>query len=247
MKNVELGYRFYHQNIYPFIQGVPGTTRLNKVVEERFLPTSFSFNGVNIELENREQAREQILSNILKGYTQRRDIQPGDLVLDAGAFPGEFSIYAAKKGARVVALEPDPKNREKLRRNIRLNGDLRGEVIVLKYGLWSECTTVGLVEDGISSEIVETDDGSIETTTVEELVEWFGNFDFIKMDIEGAETRAVETVPSELDVFFSIASYHELEDQGRAAEIVEDKLEAKGFETETGFLNHLTTWGWKPQ
>lgn len=44
-----------------------------------------------------------------------------DLVLDLGANVGAFSVLAARLGAQVVAVEPDPRNVETLRENLDAN------------------------------------------------------------------------------------------------------------------------------
>jgi FkbM family methyltransferase len=48
-------------------------------------------------------------------------LRPGDLVLDIGANQGFFSCYAAQKGARVIAFEPDEKSFATLERNLARN------------------------------------------------------------------------------------------------------------------------------
>lgn len=58
----------------------------------------------------------------------QRSVEPGDCLLDVGAHIGTVAVAAALKGYRVVAVEPDPQNLRRLRRNVRLN---RVEVEVL--------------------------------------------------------------------------------------------------------------------
>ena len=51
-------------------------------------------------------------------------LKPGDVALDIGAYHGLHTVFMAKKvgpRGKVIALEPDPKNFEGLRANIRLN------------------------------------------------------------------------------------------------------------------------------
>jgi FkbM family methyltransferase len=48
-------------------------------------------------------------------------LRAGDLVLDVGANQGFFSCYAAQKGARVIAFEPDPTSFAMLERNLARN------------------------------------------------------------------------------------------------------------------------------
>jgi predicted RNA methylase len=48
-------------------------------------------------------------------------VQKGDVVIDAGAWIGDFSAYAAHKGATVYAFEPVNKTFQLLQRTARLN------------------------------------------------------------------------------------------------------------------------------
>lgn len=47
---------------------------------------------------------------------------PGSEVLDIGAYSGLFSIAAAKRGARPIAIEPMPTNVERIKANAGMNG-----------------------------------------------------------------------------------------------------------------------------
>ena len=55
-------------------------------------------------------------------YTKFFDVEPGELWLDFGAHIGSFSIYAASKGAEVIAFEPVPETYKLLVSNIKNNG-----------------------------------------------------------------------------------------------------------------------------
>lgn len=48
-------------------------------------------------------------------------IKHGDTVIDIGAFIGDFSLYARKRGARVLAFEPFKENYKLLEENIKIN------------------------------------------------------------------------------------------------------------------------------
>jgi FkbM family methyltransferase len=56
-------------------------------------------------------------------------VRPGDTVVDVGANLGMYAIAAAKRGARVIAVEPDPANIRHIRRNARWN---RAEVRIVE-------------------------------------------------------------------------------------------------------------------
>ena len=50
----------------------------------------------------------------VEGYFASDNINNSDVIVDAGAYPGDFSIMAAKKyrSKRIIALEPNPQNME---------------------------------------------------------------------------------------------------------------------------------------
>lgn len=60
--------------------------------------------------------------------------RPGDVLLDVGANVGTYTVYAASRGHRVIAIEPEAGNYALLNRNIALNG-LDGEATAYCMGL----------------------------------------------------------------------------------------------------------------
>lgn len=67
---------------------------------------------------------EQIIREIWHEncYHTLGELAPDDIVVDLGANQGIFSLFAAQKGARVFAIEPDARNFAVLLRNIERNG-----------------------------------------------------------------------------------------------------------------------------
>jgi len=63
------------------------------------------------------------------------ELEDGDRVVDVGAQIGTFSLLAASRGARVVAVEPSPMNLELLRHNVALNG-FEERVGVVEAAVW---------------------------------------------------------------------------------------------------------------
>lgn len=61
-------------------------------------------------------------------------IRPGDTVLDIGANQGFFTCYAAYRGARVYAFEPNPESYERLLSNVETN-DLMDRVIAKPWAI----------------------------------------------------------------------------------------------------------------
>lgn len=138
-------------------------------------------------------------------------VQAGDVVLDGGANVGAFVHHALRSGAaKVVAIEPSPVNVECLRRTYR--GEIAsGRVVVVPKAIWNE--TGGTLQmrtfahSGFDTVVADNVVGKgdfesidVPMTTIDAIVADLGleRVDFIKMDIEGAERKAlrgaVETI-----------------------------------------------------
>jgi len=62
------------------------------------------------------------------------DVGPNDVVIDAGAYGGDFPGKAAERARLVIAVEPDPGSVELLRRNVRGLGNVIVEEAALGEG-----------------------------------------------------------------------------------------------------------------
>lgn len=105
-----------------------------------------------------------------------------DIVLDAGAFIGDFTVKIARRAREVVAVEPLPWAFKILKENVEING-LKNVVLVNKALHSVEGIKVKMRDEGVGSKI--TNEGYIEIDTVK--VSSLGKFNVIKMDIEGSE------------------------------------------------------------
>jgi FkbM family methyltransferase len=148
-----------------------------------------------------------LLSEQIHGFygTGARRVQPGDVVLDCGANIGAFVWEALRAGAsKVVAIEPSERNVESLRRNFGKEIEA-GRVIVYPKGVWHQDETLTFHVFGNSAldSIVMTNrveenktprKVSIEVTTIDRIVTELelDRVDFIKMDVEGAERKALD-------------------------------------------------------
>lgn len=185
----------------------------------------------------------------IKGYEMYRQLQPGDVVVDAGAFPGDYALFAARQVGEdgfVYAFEPEEKNRRILERNIRKSGFRNIEVI--PKGLWNEQTTLCLNAQGVASTVKAEGAETIEVINLDQFVRERGlqKLDVLKMDIEGAELEALEGAAFSLSIltYACIASYHVVGGQTTSAR-VEAFLESAGLDTQTAYPKHTTTYGWR--
>lgn len=173
----------------------------------------------------------------IRDFQAEYEVQPGDVVLDAGAFHGwETLFFARRVGAQgfVITVEPDPANYAVLQQNLRINR-ATGRVRVVQKGLWSSVGTVRFHQqgnlassafwDGPQSTPVE-----LATTTIDALLadSPLARLDFVKMNIEGAEIAALQGADATIRRYhpqFAIATDHMVEGQttsGRVEVILRD-------------------------
>lgn len=160
-------------------------------------------------------------------------VRAGDIVLDCGANVGVYTREALHAGARlVVAIEPAPENLECLRRNFRAE-TAAGRVVISAKGVWdSEGTmTIRLVPHNPAADTLvlqppgSRQGGEVALTTIDKLTAELGlpRVDYIKMDIEGAEQRALLGAQQTLTRFkprLAISSYHRPDDPEKIPELV---------------------------
>ena len=149
-------------------------------------------------------------------------IMSNDIVIDAGAWIGDFSAYAASKGATVYAFEPGNENYLILCKTRDLNiGDDKGIIYPVHKGLGdSECEMNIFIDSensGASSFIIEGNvcekSEKIQITTLDIFVEEnnINSVDFIKVDIEGFERNLLKGAKNVLKTFapkLAICTYH---------------------------------------
>jgi FkbM family methyltransferase len=127
-------------------------------------------------------------------------LRPGMSFLDIGAHHGLYSVVAAKKigpDGRVVAFEPSPRERQRLRLHLRYNGI--ESVTVKPYALAAEegAASLTVVVDGFTTMNSlrtppinhPTEQVSVETTSLDAYVcrEQIEKIDLVKIDTEGGE------------------------------------------------------------
>ncbi|HUT11296.1 MAG TPA: FkbM family methyltransferase [Thermoguttaceae bacterium] len=155
--------------------------------------------------------------------------EPGDYVIDAGACFGDTSLaFACSVGpqGRVFAFEVLGTHLDIIRHNVAQNPALADRIVLVPYGLADRCNpsaqpiqTNGVLAPGFSLQSMP-DEASIPVTTIDRLVESgdIERVDFIKMDIEGYELKALRGATRTLCRFrpkLAISVYH------RAADLYE--------------------------
>jgi FkbM family methyltransferase len=154
--------------------------------------------------------------------TGDKGVQQGDVVFDCGAHVGVFTRTALARGAKlVVAIEPSPKILECLRRNTA-EDQAAGRVIVVPKGVWDREGVLPFHVDDINTgmgKVLTNGKGEIEVplVTIDQLAKELKleRVNFIKMDIEGAEPKALDGARNTLGAHhprLAICVYHEKDD-----------------------------------
>jgi FkbM family methyltransferase len=189
----------------------------------------------------------------ITGYEKHYRIKEGDVVVDAGAYLGHFTVYAAKRvgnTGKVVAFEPDAAVYRMLRHNIELNK--LTNVVIINQAIWSHETELAFDSRGNASQIVAEGDQAkalvrkMRVTSLDTELQRLGlpTADLIKMDIEGAELAAVQgarLLMKHPNCHFAIASYHVV-DGAQTSVALENFFREAGYDAVTEYPAHLTTY-----
>lgn len=126
-------------------------------------------------------------------------VEYNDIVVDVGAFVGEFSIPVSFSAQKVICIEPDPDTFKTLVSQTRAKSNILA-INVLPHNE-SKKIEFNKAMDGSESSLIDVDEGDYEVIQMEakELDIILSNhginhIDFLKMDAEGAEPEVLEGI-----------------------------------------------------
>ena len=172
-------------------------------------------------------------------------VRPGDLFIDVGANVGLFSVMAANKGARVVALEPNPSICAELLANRTANGlDTTLRVVCAAAGDRFDIAPFGVpcAANRGTSRQMETEAGDtvqIPIIPLAIICERLGerSIRLVKIDVEGAELKVLHgllegalALRPEAIVFEYLPDHFQYADRPNG---LIDYLETAGYAVET--------------
>ena len=147
----------------------------------------------------------------------------GDVVIDGGVSENvqeqiKIATCVGSTGA-VIGFEPDPIGFCKAQEALS-NSAIADRYFLVPLGLWNEKGTVQLQSGGVGSHVTEAQgDGvvSIDVTTVTDVIKEnkLKGFDFLKLDVEGAEINVIRGAIKPIAQFkprMAISIYHKFED-----------------------------------
>ncbi len=214
---------------------------------------TISVDGVKFNMYANPLINNNEIASDIHGYNRNYRLRKDDIIVDAGAYNGLFTVYAALKvgqNGHVYAFEPDPYSAHILSRNIHLNH--LSNVTVIKKGLFSKKSHVKFDVQGVGSrlQIYNRNIPTINYIEVDSLDNVLADLkikkiNFIKMDIECAEIEALKgckrTIKYNHNIHLAIASYHIVNGK-RTSYALERLFRSFGLRSETKNPSHLTTY-----
>lgn len=211
--NIEYANHLYIKNKLSRIKYVKKASRLYDIATD-----TYRINGIKIKTSVFEFAETWIYEN----YCLKDWFEP-DLdatILDIGAYYGETSLWFAQRlssHGRVIAFEPISEHVKMIKTNV-INNGYDKVIDVVNIGVWDMVTKKYMVMDGPESMCVEEKAGiSINVTSLDNffLKQQISKIDYIKMDIEGNEMKALlgaEAIIRKFKPKLAICVYHNFYD-----------------------------------
>lgn len=152
------------------------------------------------------------------------EVIAGETVIDGGGCWGDTALYFADRAGsgKVFVFEPEKENLGVLRRNLARNPKLAQRIEIVESALWSSSgAQLNLTVAGPGTKVAQS--AAIVTAdrvSSVALDDWrrdaaVPRIDFIKMDIEGAETAALEGAKETIRASapkLAISIYHSIQD-----------------------------------
>lgn len=169
---------------------------------------------------------------LVKEFTNRSPV-----VVDCGANIGLASIYfATNYNAKVFAYEADPEIFKFLKRNIK-NLSLQNKIKAFNKAIWIDDHGVEFeIEGGYSGQIKTAGETLFEKSThvssvsLRTIISKFDHIDFLKIDIEGAENKAVLECEGILNTInYIFIEYHSYAGEDQKLGEILNLLKNEGF------------------
>lgn len=167
-------------------------------------------------------------------------IKPGDVVIDAGANIGTFTIRASRivgSHGKVYAIEPNLSNLSFLRRNLELN-EIRNVEIIPRALYVCDDKTVKFGGMGVAGKIMDNGSQSVDTISLQSIIKNIKESSVhMKMDIEGGEERVFASPK----IAESLRNLHCLMYEVHSASgetLLHSVLRSGGFKISKGLFEH---------
>jgi len=143
-------------------------------------------------------------------------LKDNETFVDVGAYTGDTLEIFSKKVShfnKYYALEPNEKCFEALN-DVMLNCQGKGQCIHIPKGAWNECGVMELIDATGCGVVINGGESSVAVDRIDNILQ-DDAVSFIKMDIEGAELKALEGAENTIKrckPVLAICVYHKRED-----------------------------------
>jgi FkbM family methyltransferase len=217
----------------------PSDTRLRRAGHTFWVEddnTRMYLTGVQDAIRFYDASPTSRITDVRDKYEMRGfcEIEPGDDVVDVGAFIGEFSKAAAHTGNQVYAIEPDSRSYKIAKRNLaRYRNVLVTNTLITHE---NALTNYNLAVDGSESSLSTPDYGPSRRTLEMmgiRLDEWGSNIDigFLKIDVEGHEAAVLRGLGDLRPDKISVDCSEPDVDGKSPINQVEHELRTRGYDT----------------
>lgn len=222
-----------NQKYWESIQKVSNLADHSKKIKLNFLNWElyfFDLNKIGYDLKFYYNTYGIIIDFVLEQYAYKNkdfviQVESGDYIIDAGACWGDTALYFASKikgNGKVYSFEFIPKNIDIFKKNIEYNNQFSDIISIIENPLWDTSDKkVYFIDNGpaskVSFEPINDSQLITQTISIDNFIDInnIPKINFIKMDIEGAETYALKGAEQTIRKFkpvLAIALYHSLDD-----------------------------------
>lgn len=200
----------------------------------RFVQTTFNLDAKKIIVPDAASFNfmyEEIFVQEIYKFTTQSNMP---YIIDGGANIGLATLYFKKlfPNSEIIAFEPDTQIFKTLEKNIKSFG--LKNITLMKYGLWNKNETLNFYTEGADGGTIDQErknSGKFESIEVQSLLPYLNKtVDFLKLDIEGAESVVIKDIESHLyNVNRIFVEYHSFVRQTQNLGEIISILENSGF------------------
>lgn len=245
-----------------YIQGIQNIRKLTDCTESispNFLDwklCKFDLKSIGYNINLFFEPASVYIEFVLKPYEYNKNgviikCNEKDTVIDAGGCWGDTALnFASEVGdnGKVYSFEFIPGNVSIMKKNFSLNSELKKRIEIVEHPVWNEsdvkmyCNDFGPAST-IQSAYSAEHNIEVSAITIDDFVlrKNIQKIDFIKMDIEGAETFALQGAMETIKKFkpkLAICVYHSLTDFFEIPKLIDDLNLGYKF-----YLDHFTHGG----
>jgi len=129
------------------------------------------------------------------------NLEINGVCIDIGAFIGHITILLAKKGSKIIAVEPDKRNIKYLKHNLKKNKITNADIFPYVIDVKDGRSRLVIAPNSSGNSICATGFNIIKKSlSISSLLKRINEskIDVIKMDIQGAEYPILKTVPAQV-------------------------------------------------